>query len=366
VQFAVSASTSLVLVALAFAAGAACSSSKSNPAEEPPASDASAIDTSSPVVVTDAGVDAEPAFDASLPSPLLQISQTGLYDDIASKRMAANLIGFTPGNVLWSDGATKRRFIVLPPGKTIDTSDMNHWRFPVGTRFFKEFSRDGKLLETRLIYRRAETGDPEKDYWAGAFAWRDDESDADFVIDGKQDVRGTDHDIPAQTRCFSCHLGEPGRILGFSALQLAKPGPGVSLADLAASGRLSAPPPAGADYSAPGDATTSTGIGYLHANCGHCHNPNGIAWPDTQMILRLDVSERDPAATLLEKSTVGIALQRWMKPGYSVRIDPGKPATSAILARMKARGDSDQMPPIATEHADQNGIDLVTAWIQSL
>ena len=57
-------------------------------------------------------------------------------------------MAFTPTWRLWTDGAVKRRWVSLPPGGTIDTSDPDRWVFPVGTRFFKEFAApDGTLLE---------------------------------------------------------------------------------------------------------------------------------------------------------------------------------------------------------------------------
>jgi hypothetical protein len=33
---------------------------------------------------------------------------------------------YDPSLSMWADGAEKRRFIRLPPGTTIDTSDMDH------------------------------------------------------------------------------------------------------------------------------------------------------------------------------------------------------------------------------------------------
>ena len=41
---------------------------------------------------------------------------------------------FLPRWQLWSDEAVKRRWIWLPPGSTIDTTNMDHWKFPVGTK----------------------------------------------------------------------------------------------------------------------------------------------------------------------------------------------------------------------------------------
>lgn len=354
----------LIVTTIAAASVAACErASTSTPVDDAGVAvvDATVSDGTAPV---DAGRDAALP---PLPDPLTRLSETGLYDDFATKALSPAVIEFAPASVLWSDGAEKHRYIALPPGTKIDTSDMDHWRFPIGTRFFKEFAREGKRLETRLIVHRADTGNVESDYWVGSFVWRDDESDADLAPAGKQDIRGTDHDAPAQTQCFTCHQGDKGRILGFSALQLSKPGAGVTLKALAASGLLTNPPPDGVDYPFPGAGTpVGTALAYMHANCGHCHNEHGSSWPDTQMVLRLNVGETDLATSGPVKSTVGVALQRWQKPGFTLRVSPGKPSESAILFRANARGDRDQMPPIATEHVDANGIAALTAWISSL
>lgn len=64
------------------------------------------------------------------------LSSTGLYSDAEVGVLADDVIEFTPRYPLWTDGATKRRFLLLPEGGQIDTSDANDWAFPVGTRFF--------------------------------------------------------------------------------------------------------------------------------------------------------------------------------------------------------------------------------------
>lgn len=117
-----------------------------------------------------------------------RLSETGLYRDLASFTLAAGVVEFRPAYALWSDGADKRRFIALPAGAAIDTRDMDHWQFPVGTRFWKEFSRDGRRLETRLIER---TGPGNEDYWMGAFLWDEDGKDATFVREGAANVHAT-------------------------------------------------------------------------------------------------------------------------------------------------------------------------------
>jgi hypothetical protein len=98
----------------------------------------------------------------------LWLSEVGLYQDIATKKIAPDLIAFEPRFKLWSDGADKERWLRLPPGEQIDTSDLDHWQFPIGTMLFKQFAQSGKRLETRLIMR---TGPAPEDYWMGAFRW---------------------------------------------------------------------------------------------------------------------------------------------------------------------------------------------------
>ena len=63
------------------------------------------------------------------------LEQTGLYDEVVWE--------LTPQFASWSDGATKRRWLHLPAGEVINTDDMDNWVFPVGTRAWKEFVRDG-------------------------------------------------------------------------------------------------------------------------------------------------------------------------------------------------------------------------------
>jgi hypothetical protein len=280
-----------------------------------------------------------------------RLSQTGMYADFATKTLNPKLVPFAPNNVLWSDGAEKERFFQLPDGAMIDSTDMNHWKFPVGTKFFKQFSLDGKRLETRLIWRVADTGNFEKDTLVGAYVWNDAETEATFAKDGAQNLRGTEHDAPPADMCWKCHVGEAGHILGLSALQT---GDVSSLP-------LSAPPPAGTMYAAPNAA-----LGYLHANCGHCHNPRGGGWQDSHMILRLDVDEHDAATTQVVQTTVGQDLEAWANHGYTKRIVPGDPDQSALFYRMSQRAMNVQMPPIATEFKDDTGLELVRAWIQSL
>ncbi len=288
------------------------------------------------------------------------LSELGLYTDISTKTFAPDLLEFEPQFALWSDGAEKRRFLRLPPGATIDTSDMDHWVLPVGAQAFKQFSSGGKLLETRLVAR---VGEGRFDYWMGAFTWRDDESDAVFAPQGTSNARGTEHDVPTVKQCGTCHNGETGRYLGISALQLGAPG--GALETLVARDQLSAAPDS-ATFTAPGDDDSQAALGYLHANCGHCHNPDGTSWPDTDMVLRLSFDAQRLEETDLYASTVGVKATSFIDDAHAQRIAPGDPEASAVLFRMRQRGAKTQMPPFATEIVDEGGIQIVQRFITEL
>jgi len=292
----------------------------------------------------------------------VRLSETGLYTDIASKTLAPDLLDYQPTHFLWSDGSEKQRWVRLPAGSQIDSSDMDRWRMPVGTKVFKQFSLGGNRLETRLIERWGAGPD---DYWMGSFVWMADGSDALFAPDGSQNVLGTAHDVPGTSQCMACHRGEPGRLLGFTAVQLSADRPGTTLSTLVAQGRLSVPPPAGETYPTPGNATTAAAIGYLHANCGICHSPQGAAFPASDLDLRLSTTARTEEETGAYRTAVGQPLTRPFDP-LVFRVRPGFPEDSAVWQLMTVRDGRQQMPPIATEFADPVGLDLVATWIRSL
>jgi hypothetical protein len=293
-------------------------------------------------------------------TPPENLSETGLYSDIASETLSAGVLHFEPKYPLWSDGAEKARYAYIPKCATIDTSDMDHWEMPVGTRFWKEFTRDGIRVETRLIHRFG----PGPDDWIfAAYQWGVAPSEAVHVPDGVVDANGTGHDIPPESLCLLCHKGLPERVLGFSAFQLSHDNSGVgeTMATLSAAGKLSVPKPEG--FTVPGDAVDQAALGYLHANCGNCHNPTGVVFID--MHLRLLVSNTTVEATDTFTTAVGKPALNFPCNGCN-RITPGDPLNSAVIIRMSTRAPADQMPPLATEIVDAAGVATVSEWIQSL
>lgn len=127
---------------------------------------------------------------------------------------------FSPQYPLWSDGASKRRWVRLPQGSTIDIASIDRWEFPVGTRFWKEFELKGRKIETRFLWKARE------DEWVFAsYAWNDEQTVATLAPEsGIPNVAelapGKRHSIPSIADCRSCHDSSRTEILGFNALQL--------------------------------------------------------------------------------------------------------------------------------------------------
>ena len=134
-----------------------------------------------------------------------RLSATGLYAETRRRRDRSANRPFAPQYPLWSDGADKRRWVRLPDGAAIDTRNLNHWDFPVGTRFWKEFEFGGRKVETRMLVKNG----------GGSLGVRvlrveRDQSDAMLApADGLPDVAevapGKRHSIPSREECRACH-----------------------------------------------------------------------------------------------------------------------------------------------------------------
>jgi hypothetical protein len=309
------------------------------------------------------------------------LSETGLYrlDGSVDPRNRP----FAPQYPLWSDGADKSRWARLPEGETIDVSDVDAWRFPPGTTFWKEFAWGGRRIETRMI-RSNEDGD-----WTFAtYVWKEDQSDAVLApvegIPGHFEIApGKRHSIPAVADCDACHRPAPSAALGFTALQLsddrdplaphAVPVPvgGVTLRTLLAENRLSPPRPelaARPPRIRAGDPVARAAIGYLSANCGGCHNQTGPLGRLGFAFLHDEAS--DPSAPEPAVLTAVASHGRFLVPGVapdsSYIVAPGAPDRSGVVYRMKSRRPSSQMPPLGTVIRDDAALELVRRWIERL
>jgi hypothetical protein len=301
------------------------------------------------------------AVDADLLRPD-RLEDTGLYADFAGGVLADGVRGYTTEHVLWADGATKQRWIWLPPGSTIDTSDMDYWVYPEGTKVWKEFTRDGVRVETRYLSKLPGGG-----WYAMAYAWNPAQDATAAVPAGATDALGTAHDIPKEGDCGKCHDRGPDWVLGFSAIQLDHTLAGVTLDTLVSESLLSDPPDGTAPFfTIPGDPTTAQALGYLHANCGGCHNPRGDVRDVVPLELRLEVARLDDVSNTPTYQTA-VDQDTALTPmgGLTKLVASGDPSMSIVHDRMSRR-DMRQMPPLASSDVDAAALAIIDAWISGL
>jgi hypothetical protein len=310
---------------------------------------------------------------AGAPLPLrppARLAETGLYADPLALAIDPRNRPYAPQYPLWSDGASKSRWIFLPEGAAIDASNPD-----TCTKFWKQFEFAGRKVETRLLWQ------------AGAdllvfatYVWNEAQSDAmlapeDGVPHHFEIAPGKRHAIPSLSDCSTCHDAGRSQVLGFNALQLsddrdplaphAEPlAPDmVTLRTLLAEQRLDPPPselaqePPRIRASSPRERAV---LGYLGANCGTCHNSSGP-------LARVGLNLTHEATSAPAFTSLVDAAGRFTVPGApagtSRLLAPGDPERSALLYRMRSRRPSSQMPPLGTVIADDLAVRLVEAWI---
>ncbi len=295
------------------------------------------------------------------------LSQTGCFDAKDPKKPAPGLIPFEVNSPLWSDGADKARYLAVPDGSTITIRDDGDWDLPIGSVVAKTFAVDGKPIETRLFMRHDDGG------WGGyTYEWNEQGSDAELLPAGKVKAvaGGESWAYPSRSQCMQCHSAASGGTLGLETAQLNRDAVYAStnrlsnqLATLDHIGLFSAPltqPPTAAprlaDPYAEAEPLEARARSYLHANCSHCHRPEGGG--QGTMDLRHD-------RLLLATNTCNADNTQGAVEGAIKIIAPGNPQGSVLSRRVHA-GDAKRMPPISVNVKDPAGSKLLDDWISSI
>ena len=310
-----------------------------------------------------------------------RLSETGLYLPGTLDVDPRNRL-FSPQYPLWTDGAAKARWVRLPPGSRIDASDPDRWVLPLGARFWKEFSFNGRKVETRLIWR-TDAGS----FSFASYVWNEAQTDATLappegMATAAEIQPGKWHVVPSREDCRACHEGGATTVLGFSALQLSDDrDPAAPHAEPPQAGMLTLRTlveedllsPVHPDLLArapriPGDPLTRASLGYLSANCGHCHNEqSSVATVRYPLLMPAYATQAHVAASV---ETLRTRPTKWdvphTAPGTSSLLVPGAPDRSALFVRMRSRRASSQMPPLGTVVADRRALDLLHTWIAEM
>ncbi len=295
--------------------------------------------------------------DAEAPFPT-DLADTGCFD--ADGRPGADLIPYEVASPLWSDGAHKRRWVVVDADRRLGP-DLD---LPVGSVLLKEFAMKTpsgmRRLETRVMLRRG-TG------WDFAtYRWENGNAQLlgaegltetlEIRVDGEN--RSLEYTYPDRASCRSCH-GAEAETLGFVAAQLdrsSRYGPqldafrSIGLVDVVDDHE---PLPDPTDPSVPLDRRVRS---YLHANCSHCHRPGGFAPVEAGMDMRW-------TTPLADMGLCDEPMLFWHFAGMP-RLAPGVPERSGLFLRFTDA--SLPMPPIGTRIPNPAAVSLLREWIGSL
>jgi hypothetical protein len=319
--------------------------------------------------------DSDPNFPRTL-------TDTQCFTDVPNRTPARGLIPYSINSVLWSDGALKRRFLVIPEGETIGYKDTDGWDMPVGSVLVKEFLMERTpgdpatlfIMETRFLVKRCEPGMCRAAWQGYSYQWNDGGTEA-LLLDNKTetvfkawqlDASAHTHSYPGRSECTQCHALAPGGVLGLQAAQMNRAfyyGDrvdnqlramnhiglfGDTLSDFTDSPRLPNP-------NDPSRSLQDRSRAYFHANCSHCHRTDGL-WPVIDF--RFDaplVSTNDPSPNICDILTPGDADASTLFIKDSAR-EPNLPAGFT----------GNPMPPLATLQPDTRQLAVTRAWIDEM
>jgi len=296
-----------------------------------------------------------------------KLSETGCVDPDNPRRFVEGVIHYNLNSRLWSDGTEKWRGFAVPDDSVITVDDEGDWRFPDGSVLIKEFRLNGRRVETRFLVKL------DGGQWRGyTYAWKPAEDDAELIDAPESRIfDGIAWSYPAG-QCAECHAQAANVALGPENIQLNRDlefsATGITanqLGSFASVGLLSLDDdqplseidalPDPADETAPLDARARA---YLHANCSGCHRPfsNGRGSMDLRY-----------ATALADLGGCGVAASFGRLASQSgLLIAPGDGADSVLLQRMETLDPSLRMPPLGTDIVDENGVRLISDWIDSL
>lgn len=316
-------------------------------------------------------------------APPATLSDTGCFTDLATLSPAAGVVPYDVNLQLWSDGAEKQRWLVLPSGGKVTFDEDGKWQVPNGTVLIKHFTMDTTKgepstrvrLETRFMI-------VEDDGVRGfTYRWREDGSDADLLAAGdtrdlqlilEEGAAPTSYTwtFPSPGQCLQCHTAASGGVLGLETAQLNRDntyGP-VTLNQLDALEQWSlfqtSPPvePAVLERFATMDDDTASvaarARAWLHVNCAQCHLPGGPTGRpiDLRYTTALeDMSACDVGPTGPDYGISGVRL-----------IKPGEPDASLLHYRDAATTAPARMPPLGTRLVDEEALAVQRQWIEAL
>lgn len=314
---------------------------------------------------------------------LLKLSEYGLFRlPLNALEPSVPMLPYDLNTPLFTDYASKLRFIYIPEGAEIFYREKDVLEFPEGTVLIKNFfyntsqlvgDAPGKILETRLLIKQ------EGKWIALPYIWNEEQTDAFLEITGGTipvQLTGMDqpfeYRVPTMLQCKSCHEYNAEIVpIGPVVRQLNKNyeyenGRQNQVEKLIELGWLVDHPErshwsklAQWDMTESGDLDARARA-YLEINCGHCHREGG---PGKNSGLDLTLYSANAHTLGIMKSPVAAGAG---SGGLRYDIVPGKPDQSILVFRMTSLDPGIMMPELGRSLVHREGVELIEKWIHSL
>jgi len=310
---------------------------------------------------------------------LQNLSEYGFFKDLKNQVPAKNVLPYQLKSQLFSDYTDKQRFIYVPNDSKFTFESDKVFQFPVGTTLIKTFSYQNtsssletQLLETRLLIHT------NNGWEAVGYIWNNEQTDARLSLVGKTiqtqfskasgELISVRYRAPNKNQCKECHqlngvmtpIGPKARNMDLEVqYELGKMDQLEKWAqlgwidrDLVFNKMV--------NYFDNSQNMEARARSYLDINCAHCHIRGGSA--DTTG-LYLTLEEENTKHLGFYKKPVATG-----KGSFNLRysIVPGKSEESILLARMHSLDPGIMMPESGRALRDEEGLEIVSAWIDSL
>ena len=310
---------------------------------------------------------------------LQNLSEYGFFKDLKNQVPAKNVLPYQLKSQLFSDYTDKQRFIYVPNDSKFTFESDKVFQFPVGTTLIKTFSYQNtsssletQLLETRLLIHT------NNGWEAVGYIWNNEQTDARLSLVGKTiqtqfskasgELISVRYRAPNKNQCKECHqlngvmtpIGPKARNMDLEVqYELGKMDQLEKWAqlgwidrDLVFNKMV--------NYFDNSENMEARARSYLDINCAHCHIRGGSA--DTTG-LYLTLEEENTKHLGFYKKPVATG-----KGSFNLRysIVPGKSEESILLARMHSLDPGIMMPESGRALRDEEGLEIISTWINSL
>lgn len=304
-----------------------------------------------------------------------KLSETGLFASVREHQVQTGILPFSINVPMWQDGASAERFLAVPENGQLKLQPNGEFTFPNGTVLVKTISapspddsRTDRRLETQVLHFENESWRPY------SYVWNEDQTDATLVAAGGAELsyrfpgstRTQTWHIASRTECNLCHSPYLGSVLSFNATQLRPQS--VKEDDqwtwwqelelfAAPMPELSSPVTPLVDVQDDTLPVDRRARSYLHANCQHCHRPNGGGTSTIHLSAGIPLEQ-------MQIANVAPSLGNFSLEDGRIVV-PGDPYRSILFLRMSKLGGG-HMPHVGARVIDDRGLQLVHNWIVGL